>query len=124
MPRLIFLSVASRTLSNPPINNHSTPHTSHFTPASALGGVAPPRGGETCRGPYPLSLRSWVQGGRAARLDEPTPDQVRGDERRAAPDPAPGRGTPKGGGGELSQRVVLCKKFQICLKFLLKLYIF
>ena len=23
------------------------------------------------------------------RLDEPTPDQVRGDERRAAPDPAP-----------------------------------
>lgn len=28
---------------------------------------------------------------RIERLDEPTPDQVRGDERRAAPDPAPGR---------------------------------
>ena len=65
-------SVASRTLTNPPINNHSTPHTTHFTPASALGGVAPPRGGETRK-----------------RLDEPTPDQVRGDERRTAPAPAP-----------------------------------
>ena len=32
-----------------------------------------------------------LQGDRAARLDEPTPDQVRGDERRAAPDPALGR---------------------------------
>ena len=32
-----------------------------------------------------------LQGDRAARLDEPTPDQVRGDERRAAPAPAPGR---------------------------------
>ena len=29
-----------------------------------------------------------LQGDRAARFDEPTPDQVRGDERRAAPDPA------------------------------------
>ena len=58
----------------------------------ALGGVASPRGGETRK-----------------RLDEPTPDQVRGDERRAAPAPALrrweipafagmtswGRGTPK-----------------------------
>ena len=84
--RLIFLSVALRTLTNPPISNHSTLHISHYTPASALGGVAPPRGGETRK-----------------RLDEPTPDQVRGDERRAAPAPAlrqaqgPGRGTPKVG---------------------------
>ena len=53
----------------------------------ALGGVASPRGGETRK-----------------RLDEPTPDQVRGDERRAAPAPAPlrqdqgpGRETPNSG---------------------------
>ena len=45
---MIFLSVASRTLTNPLINNHPTLHTTHYTPASALGGVAPPCGGETC----------------------------------------------------------------------------
>ena len=79
-----FPSVVSRTQNSPPSNNHPTPHTSHSTPASALGGVAPSRGGETRK-----------------RLDEPTPDQVRGDERRAAPAPAlrqaqgPGRGTPR-----------------------------
>ena len=48
--------------------------------AAVVGGVAPPRGGETRK-----------------RLDEPTPDQVRGDERRAAPAPAPGRGTSNSG---------------------------
>lgn len=57
-------------------------HTPHYTfhTRIALGGVAPLCGGETRK-----------------RLDEPTPDQVRGDERRAAPAPAPGRGTPNSG---------------------------
>ena len=56
-----FPSVASRTLSNPPINNRPTLHTTHFTLASALGGVAPPRGGETCDRSFDFALTGFAQ---------------------------------------------------------------
>ncbi len=41
------------------------------------------------------------------RLDEPTPDQVRGDERRAAPDPARLRGDDKLGPGNAHKKTDL-----------------
>ena len=90
-------SVASRILTNPPINNHSTPHTTHFTPASALGGVAPPRGGETCRGPY-----------RSAQDDTSQGSMSRGCSASSTrPGPWPGNAQ---GGGAVSSGCFFCMK--------------